>query len=113
MTKQENKEATGFVNPFEAATIVVENGVNVIVPGPSIEDFIKAKGEKSVAEYVKGEIKDELNGELREFDKEDITWLEKEILNHNYNKKNNARLLAESQLETNALIMSNTKKIEQ
>lgn len=99
MAKENNK----FVNPFEPATYKQQNGVTVCVPGPSIEDFIAAKGEKSVAEYVKDQIKGEFDGEIKTFDEKDIAWLESEIKNHEYNKKNKERLLAESQLVTNEM----------
>jgi t-SNARE complex subunit (syntaxin) len=90
---KENKTTTGFVNPFEA--------------GVSFESFINAVGSSSVAEYLKGQIKDEVEGELREFDEADIKWLEKEIKNFNYNAKNKEAFLKQAEEDHKKLILGN------
>lgn len=90
---KEKTTAAGFVNPFE--------------PGVSFESFINALGEKSVSDFVKGEIKDEVDGELREFDEADIKWLEKEIKNYNYNKKNKDAFLKQAEEDHKKLILGN------
>lgn len=94
--KQENKE---FVNPFQT--------------GVSLDEFIKAVGTKNVADYLKGQTKNEVDGELYDFTPEDVKYLEKEIKNHAYNKKNKDAFLKQANEDYAALVMNNTKKIEQ
>lgn len=109
MAKTEAK--TGFVNPFEPATYEVVEGITKTIPGPSLEEFIKAKGDKSVADYVKGEIV-EIEGEIREITEAEVKHLEKEIANFNYNAKNKDKFLAQAQKDHFNLVMKNEKKSE-
>ena len=91
-TEQATAKATAkFVNPFGAGT--------------SLEDFIKAKGETSVTDYLNGNTKEE--GEP--FTDADAKWIESEISAFKYNKDNKDRLLKQAAEEHKALHTKNEK----
>lgn len=89
----ENKKEVEFVNPFLA--------------GSSYDEFAKAKGDKTVKEYLAGKFK----AENEPFTDADIEWLEKELSNHNYNKENKEANLARARAEHAELVKINEKTI--
>lgn len=97
MAKEINtpKETTTFINPFGE--------------GVSLKSFIDAVGDTPVADYVKGQFKNEVDS----FDEADIKWLESEITKHEYNEKNKVAFTKIANDEHIALMIINTKKIEQ
>jgi hypothetical protein len=104
-----NNETSEFVNPFEPAKVVVRNGANVVIPGPSIDQFVAALSGKSVKEYLDGQFKTE----TEPFTDEDVKWLESEIKKAAYNAAHKDEFLTTANAEHRALIMKDNKKVNE